>query len=240
MWSSLGFSNCTLAGNWGAATGGAASGATCVLRAANSIFWGNGDDAGEGEAAQVSTGGEEAEIDYCCIAGWSGALGGAGNFGADPVFVDPSGADGLVGTEDDDLQLADGSPCIDAGDNAALPADIFDLDRDGDNTELVPFDLHDATRQVEIPESPNNGAGVPPLVDLGAYEHRRAPVLGDLNCDGLLTFEDINPFLMVLTDSVSYAAQYPECDPNLADCNGDGAVNDADVDAFIERLVVGV
>ncbi len=240
VWSSLRLANCTVVGNSGAATGGVASGATCVLRAANSIFWGNADDAGGGEVAQVSTGGEPAEIDYCCVAGWSGALGGVGNFGTDPFFVDPSGSDGLSGTEDDDLQLADDSPCIDAGDNTAVPADIFDLDRDGDSTERVPFDLHDATRLIEIPEAPNNGAGVPPLVDLGAFEHRRAPVLGDLNCDGLLTFDDINPFLLVLTDDVSYAAQYPECDPNLADCNSDGVVNDEDVDAFIARLIAGV
>ena len=40
------------------------------------------------------------------------------NFEADPAIVDPLGPDGFPRTGDEDLHLAPGSPCIDAGDPA--------------------------------------------------------------------------------------------------------------------------
>jgi len=54
-------------------------------------------------------------IDNSIVQGWTGALGGNGNSGSVPMFVDPSGADGILGTEDDDLRLSPGSPAINAG-----------------------------------------------------------------------------------------------------------------------------
>ena len=83
--------------------------------------------------------------------------------GIDPDFIrNPSaGADGAWGTADDDygdLRLLPTSPAIDAGDNALLPADEFDLDGDLDVAEPLPIDL----------------AGNPRIyggtVDIGAYE----------------------------------------------------------------------
>jgi hypothetical protein len=57
--------------------------------------------------------------------GWPGT----GNIDADPLFVDADGADDVSGTEDDDLRLSPGSPCIDAGDKSAiLQSVITDLD----------------------------------------------------------------------------------------------------------------
>ena len=99
-----------------------------------------------------------AELTDTCLEGWTGSLGGAGNFGDDPVFVDRAGEDGVPGTVDDDLHLLTGSPCIDAGDVAALPEDVADLDDDGETTEQTPFDLDSRPRVL--------GA----TVDLGAYE----------------------------------------------------------------------
>ena len=40
---------------------------------------------------------------------------GTGNIDADPCFVDAKGADGFIGTEDDNLHLLSYSPCINAG-----------------------------------------------------------------------------------------------------------------------------
>lgn len=59
---------------------------------------------------------------------------------------------------------------------------------------------------------------------------------GDLNCDGSLNGHDIGPFALLLSDPNAYAAQYPDCDPILADMNGDGSVNGQDIAGFVAAL----
>lgn len=59
---------------------------------------------------------------------------------------------------------------------------------------------------------------------------------GDLNCDGGVDFDDIDPFVLALIDPAGYAEQYPDCDRNLGDVNGDGDVNFDDIDPFVELL----
>ena len=111
--------------------------------------------------------------------GLSDPTGTDGNIAADPVFVQNPhpGPDGLWGTLDDDLgdlQLSSGSPCIDAGDNDAVPPDTPDLDGDSDTEEPLPLDLAGAPRFLDDPTSPdtgNPGATGPPVVDMGAYEN---------------------------------------------------------------------
>ncbi len=78
----------------------------------------------------------------------AGASGGV--VGSDPTFVDAAGGN---------LRLQAGSPAIDAGNAAALPADEADLDGDSDNTEPLPVDL--------VWTSRTNGLAP----DLGAYEY---------------------------------------------------------------------
>jgi len=78
---------------------------------------------------------------------------------ADPQFMDADGPDDVIGTLDDDLRLQPGSPAINAGDNAALPADTYDLDKDGDTSEPIPVDLAGNERVYGGDQ-----------VDLGAYE----------------------------------------------------------------------
>ncbi len=65
--------------------------------------------------------------------------------GLDPLFADPFGADGVLGTEDDDFRLASDSPAIDSGSNQTEPP-------------LPAFDLAGNWRVT-------NG-----IVDMGAYE----------------------------------------------------------------------
>ncbi len=59
---------------------------------------------------------------------------------------------------------------------------------------------------------------------------------GDTNCDGAISFEDIDPFVVALSGVASYAAAYPDCLWLTADCNGDGWVDFDDIDAFVETL----
>jgi hypothetical protein len=89
--------------------------------------------------------------------GWSGA-GGIGNITDPPAFVDADGPDNVTGTLDDNVRLEAFSPCLDAGDNAAIPPDLSDLDEDGNTAEPVPYDLAGNQRVLD---------GV---VDMGAYE----------------------------------------------------------------------
>ncbi|NIP25031.1 MAG: hypothetical protein GWN67_09725 [Phycisphaerae bacterium] len=81
--------------------------------------------------------------------GWPGE----GNMDVDPLFHDPDGVDDIPGTEDDNLRLSTGSPCIDAGDPNYI-AGPNETDLDG--------------RQ-RVFDGDNDGVAV---VDMGAYECR--------------------------------------------------------------------
>ncbi len=59
---------------------------------------------------------------------------------------------------------------------------------------------------------------------------------GDTNCDGVINFFDIDPFVLALFDPIGYAAQFPDCDLDAADVNRDGGVNFFDVDPFLLAL----
>lgn len=95
----------------------------------NCILWGNTDLDGAIQSSQLGGGHyNHTEINYCCVQGWTGDLGGEGNFGNDPLFVDPDGQDNTAGTGDDNLRLEPDSPCINQGNNDHVPLDSEDLD----------------------------------------------------------------------------------------------------------------
>jgi agmatine/peptidylarginine deiminase len=62
---------------------------------------------------------------------------------------------------------------------------------------------------------------------------------GDLNCDGDVSFADIDAFVLVLTDPAGYESQYPGCYVHNADCNLDLSVDFNDIDSFVELLIGG-
>jgi len=172
--------NCTIFGNTSNATDRAGilnvAGRHAVIH--NSILWGNGR---QDEAAQIflappfsNVPAATAELSHSCVQGLTGALGGIGNIGVDPMLIDPDGPDNILGTEDDNLQLHNSSPAIDAGDNNLLPQDTVDLDEDGDTTELLPVDLWGFVRIYFD------------SVDMGAYEHV------DCNGNGVPDNQDIS------------------------------------------------
>ncbi|MHC4676898.1 MAG: choice-of-anchor Q domain-containing protein, partial [Planctomycetota bacterium] len=105
---------CTITGNQAMYVGGVHNdeGSTFV---SNCILWNNRDADGEDESAQIDTA-DPPSVDYCCIQGWTGALGGTGNIGANPAFIQPGHWDTTDVWVDGDYHLLSGSPCINTGD----------------------------------------------------------------------------------------------------------------------------
>ena len=165
--------NCTLSRNSATVGGGILNTFESSPVLTNCILWGNEGLGGTGPLAQIATESGSPVVTYSCVqGGWTGA-GGTGNIEADPLFADDDGADNTPGTEDDNLRLSAGSPCIDAADNAAVPADADDLDGDGNVTEPIPVDLAGNPRFADDPATPDSGnPGGPglPIVDMGAFE----------------------------------------------------------------------
>ncbi len=74
-------------------------------------------------------------------------------------------------------------------------------------------------------------------VQVWALDPTACPNLpGDLNCDDEVSFGDINPFVLALTNPAAYAATYPDCDIMLADINGDDSVDFGDINPFVQLL----
>jgi len=123
--------NCTFSGNSASEEGGGMSNYwKCSPTLTNCILWGNTAPIG----SQIHNDERSsATVSYSDVQGvWPGI----GNINADPLFVDPA-----IG----DYHLLPGSPCIDAGDNSAVPPSVV-TDLDG-NPRII------------------NGT-----VDMGAYE----------------------------------------------------------------------
>ncbi len=116
--SSLHAVNSTFYGNT-ASIGGATYGvATSIIKLSNSIVWGNSSEWGGNGTRQA---------EYSIIEGYSeqspSAPTGPGNHYLDPQFLNPSdlnGADNVWFTSDDGLSLANCSPAINMGSNAAI------------------------------------------------------------------------------------------------------------------------
>jgi hypothetical protein len=194
--STLSIANCTFVDNSAQRTNN-----TCLYlynttaTIANTIIWGNRDGNGISEASQIMSN-RSPIVTYSCVQNWTGSLGGVGNHGLHPEFVrDPyDGGDGWgVGGNDDygDLRLMPDSPCIDSGDNTAVPADVTDLDGDLNTGERSPFDFSGGPRFVDDPRTVDVGVGDPPayplLVDVGAYEYDPQ---ADYDQDGLPNDQD--------------------------------------------------
>lgn len=137
--------NCSFVGNtnpeFGGA-GGAMGSVSSTVTAANCIFWDNYPD-------QIFGG---ASVTFSDV---QGGYPGAGNVDVDPRFRSAA-----------DTRLAFDSPCIDAGNNAALAAGVT-------------TDLAGQPRLLDNPDVADTGSGSSPLVDLGAHEFDRQ--LGGLN-----------------------------------------------------------
>lgn len=209
--------NCTMVGNDGGGVGGAIANDSDGPTIANCILWDNVADFGNTEEQQIWNFAGQTYVDYTILHGWTGALGGSGNSGADPRVLDPAGQDQVLGTSDDDVRLRPGSPAIDSGDNAALPPALL-------------IDFAGSARRVDISAIPDTGAGSAPVVDRGAHEFTSGQCQsGDMDADGLVTLADLPLFVdAVLT------APPGSC---IGDMNLDGLHDALDMQSFTTLLL---
>ena len=140
--------NCTFSKNSADYAGGAISNEynTCAPNIDNCILWENSAQSVTIRQAQIFGG--ISNINFSCIQGWTD--GGFAVIDSDPLFVNPN---------NDDYKLLSNSPCINNGSNEALPNDIWDLDKDGNTDEPIPFDLDGNPRIIDS------------NVDMGIYEY---------------------------------------------------------------------
>jgi beta-glucanase (GH16 family) len=61
----------------------------------------------------------------------------------------------------------------------------------------------------------------------------------DMNCDGIIGPEDLEPFVTALIAPDLYVSSHPGCPLCAGDLNGDGVCNGSDVQEFVHRLVIG-
>jgi hypothetical protein len=141
------FVNCTFAYNTAFHNAGAIFDANGEASLYNCILWGNVRVGGPGYDDQIDSGSGGTTLARNCDI--QGGWWGSNIINADPLFQDVAGGK---------FNLQFGSPCKDTGSNAYQPADVADLDWDGDTLETVPYDLVLRSRTLGI------------AVDIGAYE----------------------------------------------------------------------
>jgi hypothetical protein len=160
---------CTFSGNSaGFGGGGGMYNSSSTPTVTNCIFWGD---------VPYPFGGSAANVAYSDVQwGWPGP----GNINADPLCADPANGD---------LRLLPGSPCIDAGDNTAVPDGIV-------------TDLDGNPRFHNDHGSPDTGNpdGINPIVDMGAFEFQGMSPGCPWDCGDSNGEVGINDFLVMLSD----------------------------------------
>jgi predicted outer membrane repeat protein len=183
------------------------AGAGVTITVTNCVFW----DYRGGPALQShnlnNANGGVFHLSRSDVQGLDGTLGGVGNFSADPRLA----ADG---------SLLSPSPCIDAGNSAAVPAGVA-------------TDAFGQPRFVDDPGMPNTGAGTPP-VDIGAFEFQGTTCYA--NCDGSTTA----PILNVI-DFTCFLQSFASGNP-YANCDGSTTppvLNLLDFTCFLQKFAGG-
>lgn len=223
--------NCTVAQNSATQFGGGMFVFRCNPYTANNIFWFNASPLGAEWAIPFCPSNptiENSNIQGGVPAMHLGPPAGGGNCNPNVVGV-LQVANPLLAA---DLDLIPGSPCIDAGANAAVPAiDPADLDGDGIFMESTPIDFKARNRIV------NN------TVDIGAHE-----VPDNSDPYGACCYQDGSCELTTRNGCTGrwIGAGVP-CDPDPCeipccpgDVNRDGAINNFDIDPFVVAIVNGL
>ncbi len=204
----------------------------------NSIFLDNrsvdGADVREGELGSFYfSNGATLDINHSIVDGWTGLLGGVGNSGNDPLFVDADGADDIRGTEDDDLRLSPDSPAINAGDpDFGEGKDPLCPPTGEGKVELCPSPETDKVELCPPRDLDGHARILCGRVDIGPYEFG----IGDYDCNQAVELTDFAHWAQCMTDPVMTAlAGEPPVAPagcEAFDFNADGAVDLRDFAAF--------
>lgn len=161
-----------------------------------------------------------------------------------PFMIDCNG-NGIP--DDEDVANCGGQPwCSDCNGNGVMDVcDILEYYSTDCNTNGVPdeCDLANGTSQ------DCNGNSWPDECDIsgGAEDDDNDNLIpdvcewhpGDTNCDGLVGFGDINPFVTLITNWMTYLEKYPNCIRLNGDINGDGIANFQDINPFVACIVNG-
>jgi hypothetical protein len=122
---------------------------------------------------------------------------------------------------------------------------------DGEWTLLVQFaevDGDDGTAPIEGPSEWFAYSADGDVIPLALEESRRfrlrlvsnPPLLrGDMNCDGSVDFNDIDPFITALISRDDYESEYPDCNWLNGDIDESGSTDFNDIDGFVECLING-
>jgi len=132
----------------------------CSLTIANSIV-----------SAGVST---ATNAPIACVS-YSNIEGGGGN-GVGNID-DPMQPSDFFDINENDFQPLQGSIVNDAGNSDMAPADLADVDEDGDTLESVPLDLSNRLRFQDDFQAADTGQGQYPIVEMGAFEYQQ--LVGD-------------------------------------------------------------
>ena len=73
-------------------------------------------------------------------------------------------------------------------------------------------------------------------LQLGAAPAAADGLKGDVNCDGKVNYQDINPFVLRLANPGAYARAFPNCPSANGDINGDGVTDYSDINPFVKAL----
>lgn len=98
---------------------------------------------------------------------------------------------------------------------------------------LGPLEIRQILTDTGVPQG--SGGHIGPFPDM-VKAANQIPLLGDLNCDGGVDFDDIDAFVLALGGQAGYYSRYPACRWLNADCNQDGDVDFDDVDPFVALL----
>ena len=131
---------------------------------------------------------------------------------------------------------------IDAAHNTAVPADVCDLDDDGDTDEPIPVDLDgnprfvDDTLTPDCPQAPGQ-CGDCPVVDMGADEYQEGVTdccPADLSGDGVVEAFDLAQLLGAWGPCPKPCEEGDPEDTCPADLSGD-----CEVEAFDLAILLG-